>query len=56
MDEKELLRLQKRSLRERLARKEAEALLEAKSLDLYTANQALQRLADQLEERVIQRT
>jgi signal transduction histidine kinase/CheY-like chemotaxis protein len=56
MDEQELLRLQKRSLRERLARKEAEALLEAKSLDLYTANQALQRLAEQLEARVAQRT
>lgn len=56
MDEQELLRLQKRSQRERLARKEAEALLEAKSLDLYTANQALQKLADQLEARVAQRT
>ncbi|QBC43922.1 hypothetical protein C1H71_10435 [Iodobacter fluviatilis] len=56
MDEQELQRLQKRSQRERLARKEAEALLEAKSLDLYTANQALQRLAEQLEARVAQRT
>ncbi|MDW5418323.1 ATP-binding protein [Iodobacter sp. CM08] len=56
MDEQELQRLQKRSQRERLARKEAEALLEAKSLDLYTANQALQKLADQLEARVAQRT
>lgn len=56
MDEQELQRLQKRSQRERLARKEAEALLEAKSLDLYTANQALQKLADQLEVRVAQRT
>lgn len=56
MDEHEFQRLQKRSQRERLARKEAEALLEAKSLELYTANQALQKLADQLEARVAQRT
>jgi signal transduction histidine kinase/CheY-like chemotaxis protein len=42
--------------RERLARKEAESLLEAKSLELYTANQALKVLAESLEGKVLERT
>jgi signal transduction histidine kinase/ActR/RegA family two-component response regulator len=42
--------------RERAARKQAEALLEEKSLDLYRANQALQATAQGLETRVAERT
>ena len=48
-----LKRLRKR---ERLARKEAERLLEAKSAELYNANQQLRALADELEGRVESRT
>jgi signal transduction histidine kinase/CheY-like chemotaxis protein len=42
--------------RERLARKEAESLLEAKSLELYKVNQSLQALAGSLENKVVERT
>lgn len=42
--------------RERKARKEAEALLERKSLELYRANQILQQWANDLERRVAERT
>lgn len=42
--------------RERRARNEAEDLLEAKSRELYDANQRLQSLAEQLEQRVTDRT
>lgn len=49
-------RMQRRVDRERLARKEAERLLEEKSLELYEANQKLQRQSDRLEETVIART
>lgn len=42
--------------RERLARKEAESFLEAKSLELYKANQGLQELATSLESKVLERT
>ena len=42
--------------RERTARKEAEHLLEEKSLALYHANQALQQLASSLEQQVTERT
>lgn len=42
--------------RERKARKEAEALLENKSLELYRANQTLQQWAADLEKRVEERT
>ena len=42
--------------REKRARKEAEALLEAKSLELYQSNQALLQLASDLEDRIDQRT
>ncbi|EGV16480.1 ATP-binding protein [Thiocapsa marina] len=49
-------RLLRRAERERRARKEAERLLEEKSLELYEANQALQRQAAALEEQVQTRT
>ncbi len=52
----QLLRLERRLLRERTARQEAERLLEAKSLALYQANQRLQALADGLELQVAERT
>ena len=42
--------------RERAARKEAERLLEDKSLELYNANQSLKNLADSLEQQVNERT
>ncbi|MEO8379279.1 MAG: ATP-binding protein [Acidobacteriota bacterium] len=47
---------QRRLERETLARREAESLLERKSLELVAANQELQALASELEERVRQRT
>ncbi|MFM1887547.1 MAG: hypothetical protein RL026_2704 [Pseudomonadota bacterium] len=49
-------RWQARLLRERQARKEAERLLEAKSLELYRANGELRRAADVLEQQVRERT
>ncbi|MFB1486362.1 MULTISPECIES: ATP-binding protein [unclassified Thiocapsa] len=49
-------RLLRRAERERRARKEAERLLEEKSLELYEANQALHRQAAALEEQVRART
>ncbi|WP_321276334.1 ATP-binding protein [Thiomicrorhabdus indica] len=49
-------RLLKRVDRERKARKEAEGLLEEKSLDLFIANRELQALNEQLENKVIERT
>ncbi|UHD14876.1 ATP-binding protein [Thiocapsa bogorovii] len=49
-------RLLRRVERERRARKEAERLLEEKSLELYEANQALQSQAVALEEQVRART
>lgn len=49
-------RLQKRLERERAARKEAERLLEEKSLELYRSNCDLQVLADNLESEVKGRT
>src|SRR5919109_989471 len=54
MNEVELLK--GRLDRERRARKEAEALLEQKSLELYQANQELRQLAEHLEELVAART
>jgi two-component system sensor histidine kinase/response regulator len=45
-----------RWIRERAARKEAEALLERKSLELYNVNQELRALADSLDARVRERT
>jgi len=50
------VRLTRRIERERLGRKEAERLLEEKSLALYKSNQVLQALADELEQKVLQRT
>ncbi|MBY0439305.1 MAG: response regulator [Burkholderiales bacterium] len=51
-----IARLERRALREREARRQAEALLETRSLELYEANQALTRLAGSLEEQVEART
>lgn len=47
---------EKRFHRERKARKQAEHLLESKSLALYESNQALQKLAESLESKVVERT
>ena len=47
---------QKRFERERVARKEAESLLEEKSRALFLANEELRRARDELEERVAERT
>ena len=44
--------LQRRLERERLARKEAEKLLEAKSLQLYEANKVLKGAVENLEQEV----
>lgn len=49
-------RWQRRLERERRAREQAEDLLEAKSRELYVANQALSRFAEELEQRVEDRT
>ncbi|MBZ3691942.1 putative bifunctional diguanylate cyclase/phosphodiesterase [Phyllobacterium calauticae] len=49
-------RLERRLKRERRAREEAEWLLEAKSLELYNANNHLTVLANDLEMRVLDRT
>ena len=51
-----LTSMERRLARERQARKQAEALLEAKSLDLYQANRDLRALADNLEQLVEERT
>jgi signal transduction histidine kinase/CheY-like chemotaxis protein len=48
--------LERRLERERSARKQAEQLLEAKSLELFTANKELRELADTLEKLVEIRT
>jgi signal transduction histidine kinase/DNA-binding response OmpR family regulator len=53
-DDVEVLR--RRFERERRARQQAEAVLEAKSLDLYQKNQELLQLNSRLEERVAART
>lgn len=52
----DLERAIRRAERERQARKQAEALLEQKALELYRINQELQRARDELEERVNLRT
>lgn len=49
-------KFERRLDRERRARCEAENLLEVKSLELYSSNQQLQRLAMELEQRVSERT
>ena len=56
MSDSDLERLKRRSARERAARKQAETLLEAKSLELFESNQALARLNETLEHRVKART
>jgi two-component system, sensor histidine kinase len=52
----DIARLERALARERLARKEAEALLEEKSQALYHANQRLKQLAHGLEQQVSERT
>jgi PAS domain S-box-containing protein len=54
--ERERPRLLRRVERERTARKEAERLLEGKSLELYSANQRLRAAAGDLEREVADRT
>lgn len=54
--QQQLQRLERRLERERNARKQAEHLLEGKSLELYNRNQELTRLHDSLEQEVKQRT
>ena len=49
-------RLESRLARERQGRKQAESLLEEKSLTLFKTNQALEDIANGLEVRVVQRT
>ncbi|WP_396205816.1 response regulator [Gemmatimonas sp.] len=51
-----IARLERRVERERTARREAERLLESKSLELFMSNRSLQELADNLERRVEERT
>jgi len=52
----EVERLKRRAERERLARKQAEGLLETRSRELFTANESLARLAQMLEQQVEDRT
>jgi len=52
----ELEILTRRFERERLARKQAEHILEVKALELYDANKALTRLNENLEQNIRQRT
>ncbi|WML91463.1 ATP-binding protein [Thiothrix lacustris] len=52
----QLTRLQGRLERERSARKQAEQLLESKSLELYQANQELRGIANALENTITTRT
>jgi signal transduction histidine kinase/ActR/RegA family two-component response regulator len=56
MDDDELARLQRRLERERLARKEAERLLEDKARELHLANRKLLLTLDSLEKTVQDRT
>ena len=51
-----IARLERRVERERAARREAERLLESKSLELFMSNRSLQELAEHLERRVEERT
>ena len=54
MTEIELLR--RKLEREQKARKQAEAILEQKALDLFHANEELRQLNEHLEQRIVQRT
>jgi len=51
-----LQREKRRLERERLARKQAESILEAKALELYYANEQLRQLNENLEQKITQRT
>lgn len=53
---KKIKRLQRRNQRERTARKEAERILEDRSLELYHTNQKLTVINAELEEKVAERT
>ena len=52
----DLEKLQRRVVREKTARQQAEALLEAKSRELYQTNLELQQATEDLEQRVEERT
>jgi len=54
--EKRVARLERRAIREKRARLEAESLLEAKSRELFEVNRNLSRLNETLEERIRDRT
>lgn len=54
--EKKLMVLERRCQRERAARQQAETFLEAKSLELYEANQELKKMNEGLEKTVSERT
>ena len=56
MTDDALQRLERRAQRERVARKRAEALLEARSRELFVTNEALMRLTASLEQQVAVRT
>jgi len=53
---KDIERLKRRCEREKSARKDAEQLLESKSLELFNINQELMKLTESLEEQVQNRT
>ncbi|MFK7978337.1 MAG: response regulator [Saprospiraceae bacterium] len=53
---KEIDVLKRRLERERLARKQAENILEKKALELYAANEELRKLNESLEQKIAQRT
>jgi len=53
---KEIDVLKRRFERERLARKQAESILEKKALELYAANEELRKLNESLEQKIAQRT
>lgn len=55
-DNEQIQRLQARVKREKAARKQAEQLLEQKSLELFKTNQELTKLTEDLEQQVKQRT
>lgn len=48
----EQARLKRRHKQEKRSRKEAEALLESKSQELYYANEALKKFVEELEEKI----
>jgi len=53
---KEIDILKRRLEREKLARKQAEAILEKKALELYAANEELRKLNESLEQKIAKRT